>query len=152
MSCNFKFFYYNSQINKYNCNSTHSYNRKIWVSIPSVRFFLHFKNSSGTEPKNPFLEKLQSFAKEILLLLKFSDWLFYRPIGFSLNDCFWGFEFFSLKFSMINFNLLKQFSAHLLFAKNSYFFLNCKLNWKQLLLFKFVSLEQVLFHISCLNY
>ena len=27
--------FYNSQFKKYNCDSTHSYNRKIWVEIPS---------------------------------------------------------------------------------------------------------------------
>ena len=27
--------FYNSQLKKYNCNSMHSYNRKIWVDIPS---------------------------------------------------------------------------------------------------------------------
>ena len=29
----------NSQFKKYNCNSTHSYNRKIWVDIPSCIIF-----------------------------------------------------------------------------------------------------------------
>ena len=32
----------NSQFKKYNCNSTHSYNRKIWVDIPSYIIFLWF--------------------------------------------------------------------------------------------------------------
>ena len=31
--------FYNSQFKKYNCNSTHSYNRKIWVDIPSCIIF-----------------------------------------------------------------------------------------------------------------
>ena len=31
--------FYNSQFKKYNCNSTHSYNRKIWVNIPSYIVF-----------------------------------------------------------------------------------------------------------------
>ena len=34
--------FYNSQFKKYNCNSTHSYNRKIWVDIPSFIIFLCF--------------------------------------------------------------------------------------------------------------
>ena len=31
--------FYNFQFKKYNCNSTHSYNRKIWVDIPSYIIF-----------------------------------------------------------------------------------------------------------------
>ena len=31
--------FYNSQFKKYNCNSTHSYNREIWVDIPSYIIF-----------------------------------------------------------------------------------------------------------------
>ena len=31
--------FYNSQFKKYNCNSTHSYNRKIWVGIPYYIIF-----------------------------------------------------------------------------------------------------------------
>ena len=32
--------FFNSQFKKYNCSSTHSYNRKIWVDIPFYIIFL----------------------------------------------------------------------------------------------------------------
>ena len=33
--------FYNSQFQKYNCNSMHSYNRKTWVDTPSYVIFLN---------------------------------------------------------------------------------------------------------------
>ena len=40
--------FYNSQFKKYNCNSTHSYNRKIWVDIPSYIIFPYFAKSKNS--------------------------------------------------------------------------------------------------------
>ena len=50
MNCLAIKIFYNSQFKKYNCNSTHSYNRKIWVGIPSYIIFLwlQFQNFSLT--------------------------------------------------------------------------------------------------------
>ena len=55
--------FYNSQFKKYNCNSTHSYNRNIWVDIPSYIIFPWF-----IQVYMAAVPPLPRFRKNILLL------------------------------------------------------------------------------------
>ena len=105
--------FYNSQLKKYNCNSMHSYNRKIWVDIPSyvislwknveLKFikcfsrstigllghWLHVLTNLITSP-----EKFDNSVKHVAVLRKFEMWLGedHRSLVYGIFAEFWAFK------------------------------------------------------------
>ena len=84
-------FFYNSQFKKFNCNSTHNYNRKIWVDIPSYIIFpcsecVISEKSLAKVFNFPYIRKLWVLIFEYNMGNDKLNWKFIFPGIFSTHD------------------------------------------------------------------